>query len=159
MDTENTKRCSGCKENRPHEWFSRDVHTNDGMCAYCRPCKASRYKTRYQKKAKKKRREKVANWVEYKYGITPDQYDELLKSQGGVCAICGKVDTRRRAQGERQKLAVDHCHKSGRIRGLLCMRCNTGLGHFKDDLLLLSAAQRYLEHTSVQNRPAPQTVS
>ena len=73
-----------------------------------------------------------------KYGMLPEQYTALYNAQGGVCAIClGGEDTRR--------LQVDHDHKNGKIRGLLCFHCNTALGKFKDDCLVLQRAKEYLE--------------
>ena len=63
-----------------------------------------------------------------------DRFREMLDDQGGKCAIC---ETQCATERE---LAVDHCHKTGKIRGLLCMRCNTALGAFKDDPLLLERA-------------------
>ena len=71
------------------------------------------------------------------YGMTPDDYTQMLFFQGGVCAICGKPD--------KKKLAVDHCHKTGKIRGLLCSCCNTVLGLIKDDPGSLKKAIEYLE--------------
>jgi hypothetical protein len=70
-------------------------------------------------------------------GTNAEQYCELSHEQGGRCAIC------RRKPGKR-RLAVDHCHKTGQIRGLLCGRCNIGLGHFKDSPKRLRAAIAYL---------------
>lgn len=71
------------------------------------------------------------------YGITPEIYADMLASQGGVCAACG-----RSPEQERHKvLHVDHCHKSEKIRGLLCSRCNTALGLTEDDPMRL---HRYL---------------
>ena len=72
------------------------------------------------------------------YGLSRDDYDALLARQGGVCAICGKKPGRRR-------LGVDHCHACKRIRGLLCTRCNPGLGQFDDDPRRLLMAIAYLE--------------
>lgn len=72
-----------------------------------------------------------------KYGIDSEQYEALLLKQGGVCGICKRASNRR--------LAVDHCHESGEVRGLLCYNCNVGLGLFKDDTVLLSAAIEYLK--------------
>jgi hypothetical protein len=60
-----------------------------------------------------------------KYGITPDDYDNMLEEQSWGCAICG------RPPGER-RLHIDHCHKTGKVRGLLCTRCNTCLAWFED---------------------------
>jgi hypothetical protein len=73
------------------------------------------------------------------YGITEFQYNLILKSQNGNCAICGGVNASGKA------LAVDHCHETNKIRGLLCDNCNPGLGYFKDDKTLLLKAITYLE--------------
>lgn len=73
-----------------------------------------------------------------KFGITIDQYIELNKAQLGLCAICKKPEN------ENKSLAVDHCHTTGKVRGLLCAKCNQGLGSFKDDTERLTNAIKYL---------------
>lgn len=75
----------------------------------------------------------------HKFGLTRNQYDDLLKLQLGVCAICSKSCISGRA------LAVDHCHTTKKIRGLLCMHCNQGLGMFRDSVELLDKAKEYLK--------------
>lgn len=79
------------------------------------------------------------------YGMTVEQYSSLLTAQGGVCKICKKPE---QAIDKRTKqirhLAIDHCHVTGKIRGLLCSYCNVGLGFFKDDKLSLQSAIEYL---------------
>lgn len=78
------------------------------------------------------------------YGITQAEYDSMLAAQGGRCAICGTDKPER----NRKYFAVDHCHKTGAIRKLLCGSCNGGLGLFRDDPTLLRAALNYLgRHT------------
>lgn len=72
-----------------------------------------------------------------KYGITLEQYNEMLVKQSNVCAVCGLECSR--------KLAVDHCHSTGKVRGLLCVKCNRGIGNFNDDLSRLKAAVNYME--------------
>ena len=80
------------------------------------------------------------------FGITLAQYDSKFAEQNGVCAICGQPDKRvHKATKLPMNLAVDHCHNSKKIRGLLCSNCNTGLGNFKDDPNILRAAVAYLE--------------
>jgi hypothetical protein len=74
-----------------------------------------------------------------RYGLTHHAYEVLLSQQNGVCAICGNYP----ANGKR--LAVDHCHKSEKVRGLLCGKCNTGLGQFNEDPITLRVAVDYLE--------------
>ena len=73
----------------------------------------------------------------YLYGLLSGDYDEMLVAQGGVCAIC------RRPPSD-NPLDVDHDHTTGEVRGLLCHRCNVGLGYFGDGLLGLESALRYL---------------
>lgn len=70
------------------------------------------------------------------YNITLEDYDTLFQLQGGVCAICGKPETSAKVSN----LAVDHNHINGSIRGLLCNKCNRGLGYFEDDITILSKA-------------------
>lgn len=72
-----------------------------------------------------------------KFGIGLYQYQIILKEQNGKCYLCGQQDFR--------NLAVDHCHKTGEVRRLLCTNCNTGLGKFKDDSNLLRKAAQYVE--------------
>jgi hypothetical protein len=75
------------------------------------------------------------------YGLTVAEHQALLLGQGGACAICTGDN------GERRDLAVDHCHKTQKVRGLLCDRCNQAIGLFKDNPTLLRAAIAYLEGT------------
>jgi len=75
------------------------------------------------------------------YGITIEQYDELLRAQGGVCAACAAPPT------EKRLLDVDHDHRTGRVRGLLCRRCNRALGSLRDDPELARKLATYLEIT------------
>lgn len=80
-----------------------------------------------------------------RYNITPEQYTDLFVSQGGVCVICGQSESAKHNKTkEVQKLAVDHCHKTGKIRGLLCQDCNRGLGKFQDDPARLENAAAYI---------------
>jgi hypothetical protein len=79
------------------------------------------------------------------YGISYGQYLDMYKSQGGLCAICGKAETSRNPSGRLISLSVDHDHSSGSVRGLLCRSCNMGLGHYKDSPTLLKEAAQYLE--------------
>jgi hypothetical protein len=72
------------------------------------------------------------------YGITLEDYDRMYEEQGGGCAICG-------GQPERSRFCVDHDHKTNEARGLLCEKCNWGIGHFNDTVSLLRLAIKYLE--------------
>lgn len=78
------------------------------------------------------------------FGLSRDQYEDMLVAQGGVCAICKRHEIQMRS-GNRKKLAIDHDHSDGTFRGLLCAACNSALGHFEDDAVRLRAAAAYLE--------------
>jgi hypothetical protein len=72
-----------------------------------------------------------------KYGLTPQQFDSMMTLQSGACAICKTK--------EKGFPMIDHCHSTGRVRGLLCMQCNQGIGKLKDSEMLLRAAIKYLK--------------
>jgi len=78
------------------------------------------------------------------YSIPVSKYNELLKKQNRVCGICGKKETRKR-KGKIVRLSIDHNHKTGQIRGLLCHNCNIGIGHFEDNVNFLLKAITYLK--------------
>jgi hypothetical protein len=80
------------------------------------------------------------------YGITPDDYFEMLDNQSSKCLICNTDDPGPIGRGSLSRVfAVDHCHETGKVRGLLCHKCNMGLGLFRDDPDLLHKAINYLE--------------
>lgn len=79
-----------------------------------------------------------------KYGITLEQYNEMLERQNGVCAICEQDETRT-ARGIIRSLAVDHDHETGEVRGLLCASCNQILGFARDNPEVLRSAATYLD--------------
>ena len=90
-------------------------------------------------------------YLKNRYGITLDHFNALNEAQEGLCAICLKEESAiNRHTGEPRRLAVDHCHSTGKIRGLLCTGCNTALGGFKDDVELLQKAIHYLKCSKVE---------
>lgn len=105
----------------------------------------------YHRKNKARHKASVDRWrkenpgaeraaqLKFKYGMSVAAYEAMLIAQSGRCAVCGTPATARRV------LHVDHCHAEGHVRGLLCVQCNTGLGHFKDDPTRLQSAIAYLE--------------
>ncbi len=127
--------------------FGKQSVRPDGLEIICKPCLKERNRKRYQDPEKRRAiLDSTARWRERnpdadadkhlrrKYGITLEQYDEMFKLQGGVCALCKQGEsTKRRKKGEgRERLAVDHCHDTGRVRGLLCFKCNTAIGALGD---------------------------
>jgi hypothetical protein len=85
------------------------------------------------------------------FNITLEQYNKMLSVQNNVCAICKKPETKVfKKTGKVNDLAVDHCHSSGNIRGLLCWRCNTAIGRFEDSIEILQNAIEYLKNEGVK---------
>jgi hypothetical protein len=78
-------------------------------------------------------------------GLSPEDYQILLAKQNGRCAICEAQAGHRSCRGRECRLAIDHNHRTGANRGLLCNNCNRGLGRFKDSVAILEAAVRYLK--------------
>ena len=78
------------------------------------------------------------------YGITIEQYKEMSEKQNGLCAICHKPETQER-KGIKYSLAVDHCHRTGKVRGLLCFKCNSAMGSFEKRDIPVSNIEEYLE--------------
>lgn len=92
------------------------------------------YDKKYRKRPEVKARRKLST-LKYEYGISSEAYRALVEAQDGKCKICDRE----------RKLVVDHCHSSGKVRGLLCYSCNTSLGQFNDDPKLLIKAITYLK--------------
>jgi hypothetical protein len=127
------KVCSKCKVEKPLEEFHKHKATKDGRQSYCKKCSSLRGKEAYNS-------EEMAEYhLNRRYGITLEDYDNLLLSQGGGCAICGSDDS-----GGRGRFSIDHNHETGEVRGLLCGPCNRGLGYFKDSPDVLESAKEYL---------------
>ena len=110
--------------------------------AICKQCKDN--------KAAKWRKNNPDKWkslkLKRKYGITTNQYNQILELQNGVCAICGNLETTIK-NNQSQKicsLAVDHDHKTGKVRGLLCSNCNKAIGFLKENIDSFYSAIKYL---------------
>jgi hypothetical protein len=110
----------------PIDQFSRDRSIKDGHARRCRTCTAEF---------------RLGVALKHKYGISEDKFNLMLKEQGGVCAICENTCS------INERLSVDHDHKTGKVRGLLCQACNTAIGKFNDDIERIHKAIRYLEAT------------
>lgn len=124
------KVCFKCKKKKDESEFSLSSGSKDGLNSWCKNCN------------------KESNWkhvLHYRYNITAKQYELMLKSQNGVCIICGKSETKRDRSKNIQPLSVDHNHLTGKVRGLICNKCNVGLGNFNDNPELLRKAAFYLE--------------
>jgi len=137
--------CTKCHKIKDHSEFY--IHrTRTGNYAYNSDCKQCvSISNRGDKRRDRKRDKKVARKSLLKrcYGLTLADYDCLLEAQGRSCAICKCTEN-----GSKEYLAVDHDHETGEIRGLLCDKCNSGIGFLRDDPDLVEAAARYLRETT-----------
>lgn len=125
------KFCPKCKTPKPANDFHRNKYQFDGLKPWCKKCDLSHKKTIYQSDSKRD-----AYYIR-NYGITLEQYRELELRQDYKCAICKEVPE--------HNLAVDHCHETGEVRGLLCKACNVGIGNLGDSIERLQSAIEYLE--------------
>lgn len=134
------KLCKDCNIEKPVDQFYKSYNKKVNKQYYrlnCIPCENKRSKE-YHKLNKEKRRLQNRDWnLQNKFGITAVDYDNMLLKQNGVCKICKKTNSDR-------GLSVDHDHDTGVVRGLLCNKCNTGLGQFDDSIEMLELAIKYL---------------
>jgi Recombination endonuclease VII len=166
------KICNRCNESKDFTQFHKKKFVENQYYAYCKKCnnimsnewkKAHREKVRqkykiYYRKNSEKIIKDCRQWrkenphkvldinLKRNYGITLEQYKILFTKQNGKCAICKKeeslFDTRYK---KIKRLCVDHCHNTGKVRGLLCHNCNIGIGLFEDSKENMQNAVKYLE--------------
>jgi hypothetical protein len=129
------KKCAKCGDNLPLDRFYKKKSSPDGHNGYCKSCNNVSRKGYYAANIGSKRR----NDLKHKYGITPQQFEDLAASQNYCCAIC------LRASPDGKPLFVDHCHHTGKVRGLLCRYCNTAIGQMLDDPTRLRRAAEYVQ--------------
>ena len=148
------KFCSKCGLVKKISGFSKDCTQKDGLSRRCKSCRKKEQELYYANNRERVkmavRRYKKSHFDLYsrcarryhlkkKFGITESQFESLLAGQNGKCKICGRSDS-----GRLGSFSVDHDHITGEIRGLLCYRCNVGLGHFGDSPVILRKAAAYL---------------
>ncbi|MDT9692889.1 endonuclease VII domain-containing protein [Streptomyces sp. P9(2023)] len=114
------KCCRRCGEIKPHSEWDRNKTASDGLSTRCKACRAIEGRAGHLKRS---------------YGITEAERDEMIKEQVGVCCICLAAPAEH----------VDHCHETGRVRGVLCFSCNAALGQFKDRPDAMRRAAAYVE--------------
>lgn len=148
IDASATQVCKVCNRELPLSEFSPSATYKSGVRRDCKRCGSE-----------KAMEWSDANWernrdsrLRREFGITLEQYNAMLAEQGGACAICGEPPTiigyrpsRRPGRPTRPILVVDHDHETGKIRGLLCIHCNRGIGFLKDSPDIVRFALKYLE--------------
>ncbi|MEF9902774.1 endonuclease VII domain-containing protein [Streptomyces sp. P9-A2] len=120
---EGHKYCWTCGEVKPHSEWTRNRTASDGLATLCKSCKALKGRAGHLKR---------------QYGITEAERDQMVASQMGLCVICLRAPA----------VHVDHCHRTGKVRGVLCFNCNSAIGKLGDDPDAVRRAAAYLEGTS-----------
>jgi hypothetical protein len=163
------KPCTKCHETKPAEQFTRvngKKAPKHGLSSWCKSCQSEvakkwnranpeKCKANFRKWAKKDNgayyqanKERLAPLIrrsnlKLRYGITPEQYEQMFRDQNGVCAICSEPPLK-------ERLCVDHDHKTGAVRELLCKDCNVAIARFRENPDSLAAAINYLnKHTEI----------
>lgn len=152
-----TKVCTGCKQEKLFADFSTrkkgdKSHRAGAPLSRCKECERAKRRDFYwtnrdaQLQASKDYQalnpeKRYIATLAREYGLTPEEYDFMFASQGNACAICRVTDVR---------WFVDHDHATGKVRGILCPKCNSALGFAKDSPEILRAAAQYLERSRSQ---------
>jgi hypothetical protein len=149
------KICIRCKIEKELLEFSKDKRFKDELNCYCKECQSEISKKNYNPITKKQYHQRTKlihnrGRILKLYGITLEWYEQKLKEQNGVCAVCGKEETALYKLNVRQ-LSVDHNHKTGKPRELLCANCNHVLGFSNENIEILQKAINYLKKHGATN--------
>lgn len=148
--SEKTKLCPKCKEEKYFSQFGKDSTKKIGLSSYCKSCSLEKRKKLYSENREEERIKRKSYYERNKgkskgyslknlYGLTVEQFANMKALQNYSCKICKTHES-----NLKRKLFVDHCHETGKIRGLLCQSCNTMIGTAKDNVLVLQAGIDYL---------------
>lgn len=128
IDIPKTKKCPDCGLVKAGTEFYTSSRVASGLYSFCKVC------------AKRRSRSREDRAMKSRYGVEMGWYDLTYKEQGGVCAICSSGTP----GGNGVRFQVDHDHDTGQVRGLLCARCNLGIGELKDSIEVLLSATAYI---------------
>jgi hypothetical protein len=130
--------CPQCNTTKEKKEFGKDSTKAKGISCWCKPCKKE-WRAKHRKENPEKYKVMDFRNDLKKYGLTKEDYNRMFESQGGKCGCCNASHTE-----FRRGLHVDHDHVTGQVRGLLCTRCNPGLGYFENSVEKLEMAIAYL---------------
>jgi hypothetical protein len=162
--------CNKCKKPKALEEFSRDRNHKDGRTYDCKLCRAAKhrqwtkdnpekvketneryapYRKQYYQKPEVKLKHRKRH-IEKKYNISYSEYEKMLDAQLSLCYICNRPEPQER----NEYLAVDHCHKTGKIRKLLCSRCNMVVGLLEENFAIADKIKEYIKnHANPTDNP------
>lgn len=147
LASEGMKYCPRCKEIKSLQDFST-MRVRSGVASHCKSCsnvlskernatpKAQQQRKQQYQRDKRQRRDYL---LRKSFDISIEEYEQMLQRQGGMCLICQKPEQ------SNKTLAVDHCHTTGRVRGLLCGKCNPAIGFLGDDVQIAERIISYLK--------------
>jgi len=146
------KKCNRCCKWKKIDDFYKQLHHKTSWCRLCiLEVRREQYhsnKIKYQQLAAKYRMKnptaKRNTKLKQAYGFGIEGYEKLLKSQGGVCAGCKLNVILKRKNGKSVAMGVDHCHVTGKARGILCHNCNLGISYAKEDITILKSWIHYI---------------
>ena len=149
LDAQGRKQCANCKQYKDLSDFSPTKGKAFGVNSWCKVCITQLKNAHYTlEKAR-------AEYLGRVYGLAMEDYERMLADQNGLCACCGRSETRRVGRNKRSEIVpvlhVDHSHTTGRIRGLLCSPCNQALGLLEEDPQRIKALLRYVEERVLQS--------
>ena len=141
------KKCIKCGVEKPLNLFRKKLDGKYGVGAQCKSCiNAAQTRPKKPKRTKEETKNLYKSRAFFKkYGIHRSDFDLLRAKQDNKCAICkGNLENNKKSH-------MDHCHASGKLRGVLCTKCNVGLGMFQDNMENLKSAVKYLKKYSVDS--------
>lgn len=134
------KICSKCHIEKDNSSFSKEKRAKSGLRSECKSCKAKSDNKWYKLNPNKAKEwasanpeKKVNIHLKYRYNISLELYNKMLADQNNLCKVCNKLETAITSGGIIRRLAVDHDHNTGKIRGLLCGKCNNAYGLLGED--------------------------
>ena len=144
--------CTKCKKDKEVSEFRKRISLKRGYQSWCKECESEASKKRYVPRPKRERnvydkKATLIRMLKFRYNLTYEEFATKYQRQDGRCAICNEP----KPLGSVKGLNVDHCHTSGKIRGLLCRKCNTGIGQLNDDVKILENAIKYLNKNSSED--------
>lgn len=146
------KICTKCSEEKDINQFGKDKRHLDGHTSWCRICVNSYNNARHHSTKSFYKKDYSSNPNKYtnkrliaQYGITLEQYNSMLVDQNNSCAVCNRSETALDKNGKLKALSVDHCHDTGKIRGLLCDSCNRAEGFLQSNVDIIRKLADYVE--------------
>lgn len=144
--TPEQQKCPKCGLIKYKSQFHKSSTRASGIRTYCKACEYTNLRDYRINNPTKAQQTRIKNKLKYRYNISIEEYETLVNQSDSKCFICNLPETAVNSKGEVRLLSVDHCHTTQKVRGLLCHKCNAGLGYFRDSIENLKNAIQYLEN-------------